>query len=95
MTPAPFDPIRPVGRVEGDLWVGPSELPERVHRRERHPEEECGEQHRRHRREQAEETTAGPWRGQDEPAREAGVYDDHGHTGSGPDDSRPHIDTSA
>lgn len=88
--PPPADPIRPIGPVAGDVFVGRSELSERVLRRPRR--EDKARDRQRRRQPAAEDVPVAD--GDEDPY--AGTYDDHGRVPPHePPAERPHIDARA
>ena len=92
MTPPPADPIRPLGPVSGDMYVGPAEYLDRVQRRHR---DETPEEQRRRRRQQHPPKPGQAWI--DPGELDAGTYDDHGRAHHRDEDppAHPHVDATA
>lgn len=102
MTPPPTDPIRPIGPVTGGIYVGRTEQPWHVAPRPR-PRDDGDESGGRGRHGQHDEPDgdAPSWgtRAEEDPAAEAGTYDDHGRSRHhrDEDDEPPHrhVDATA
>lgn len=99
MTPPPTDPIRPLGPVADGIFVGRAEHPWRVRRRTRHEEEARERGDRRGDGTGEDRPALGPAVSSlQDPAAEAGVYDDHGRSHHREDyegQDRPHVDATA
>jgi hypothetical protein len=100
MCPPSSEPIRPVGPVAGGVYVGRTELPGRVSRRERREgdPEERGRGHHHGTDDDHEPGHGQTWTGPDDRDPFAGTYDDHGRAGAHEQAARiprTHVDYSA
>lgn len=98
MCPPPSEPIRPIGPVAGDVYVGRTEFAERVARRRRRDRDDGSPGHGRH-HEADDDDPEMPeeWMRTEAPLKGAGGYDDHGRTAETDSDdaARAHVDKTA
>ncbi len=79
MCPPPSEPIRPIGALDGSVYVDRIREADRVVRRRSRDAEEDGDGRRDERHEQADARQRRErWTGSATPLDAAGTYDDHG-----------------
>ncbi len=97
MCPPPSEPIRPVGPVDGDVYVERSAFAERVARRRNRGEDGQRRQGQPHADEDDEPELPQDWFQAAAPLKAAGAYDDHGRNAAtdADDTDHPHVDKTA